>query len=141
MHRSHRILGLAIVLFLLGGCHRYTVRDPNGFVMPPEQTMAMDRANLNRLAIGMTKDQVMQIMGTKTAYYHRLHHAAVVIPHPYKTGTATANGRNYEILYYLTEKRRRDAAFTPVVLEDNRVVGWGWTFVNETIRRNRIDVR
>jgi len=103
--------------------------------------MALDRANLNRLEIGMSKDQVMQIMGTKTNYYHRLHHAATIIPHPYKTGTATVDGKNYEILYYLTERRKRDAAFTPVVLENNRVVGWGWTFVDETIRRDQIDVR
>lgn len=135
-----RIAALAIVLAVLVGCVP-TFDDPNAVVVPPEQTMALARANLSKLQVGMSRAQVMQIMGTNTHYYRRLHRRETIIPHPYKTATATKDGKNYEILYYLTDHKKGDDALTPVVLEQDHVIGWGWTFLGDNIRRFQIDVR
>jgi hypothetical protein len=48
-----------------------------------------------------------------------------------------ADGTDVLILYYLTQPARRysqaqDQDLTPIVLENDKVVGWGWLY----IRRN-----
>jgi Protein of unknown function (DUF3192) len=88
--------------------------------------LAHNREALSRLSLGMTREQVIQIMGTKDFKY---------VTNPYRTEAfTTPDGKHVEILYYATANRRNDAAYlgdelTPIVLEEGVVVGWGWTHV------------
>jgi hypothetical protein len=85
-----------------------------------------NRANLNKLELGMSKQQVFATMGEKTA-------TAIdgKVCNPYRRELLrSANGSNFEVLYYYTEYyiagSSMDSVLTPVVLKDGRVVGFGW---------------
>ena len=64
--------------------------------------------NLNLLKVGMTKEQVIQIMGK---------------PNDIEVF------RKIEVLYYLTDAQFAfgggTSGCTPIVIDDNKVIGWG----------------
>ena len=88
-----------------------------------------NRENLQYLRPGISRQEVLEIMGTETAYADR------EINNPYKTGTIDAFSDEFiEILFYYTDTKRDDNAITddeltPLVLENEVLVGWGWTFL------------
>lgn len=110
--------------------------------------------NLKKLQVGMTKDNVIAIMGKEReilieeVYYQgRLAgHREVEVSNPYKTEIKEVGGRTYEMLYYYADmfgmgmgfwdSTYRDAkvadhCLTPVVLEEGRLTGWGREFAEE----------
>lgn len=133
-----RQLGSLVALFLYAtivpGCgHRIAAsKDPNGEWVPIYETAARAQTNINRLQLGMTKDEVVAVMGTKTHYGKQPHRQPTVTPHPYKREVAVQNGKHYEILYYYTKHIRGDAALTPVILIEGKVIGWGRTSLRST---------
>jgi hypothetical protein len=104
---------------------------------------------LTRLEVGMTRDQVLDLMGREPVTVEvpmEDTFERVDIPHPYRTESYHAQGRRFEVLYYLTSETARDLAITddeltPIVLVDGRVDGWGWGFWNDQVRRYEIRVR
>jgi hypothetical protein len=114
--------------------------------------------NLDRLRPGMTRDQVFDIMGTKTASVSgteasgpvgigedTLGVSQVQIPvggpkpvlqNPHRNELYRAGGANWEILYYYTsvvsdDGMVTDDELTPVVLRNDTLVGWGWDYLAE----------
>ena len=94
--------------------------------------------NMSKINVGMTKDEVIQIMGNKTARVYD-----VAVTNPYKTELRQSNEGTYEILYYYThyDKRgRRTRRFTiseneltPIIFKDGKVIGWGKESLSQTI--------
>ena len=86
--------------------------------------LSRNLVNLNKLSVGMTKEQVMRIMGnfaSKTGNSH--------IPNPYKTEPFIVGKTQYEALYYMTRKYPPFTSIklsqaTPVVLKEGKVIGW-----------------
>jgi hypothetical protein len=91
--------------------------------------LSRNLTNLNRLSIGMTKQQVMDTMGSfqsKTANS--------VVPNPYISEPILVSGKTYEVFWYLTKKYPpftpiKKSQATPVVLKDGVVIGWGDSFL------------
>jgi len=89
-----------------------------------------NRENLSLLELGMSKRGVLDIMGTEAFL------TDVAINNPYRTESFTAeNGTLVEILFYYTDVKQDDNATTddelmPIVLEDDALIGWGWTCLN-----------
>lgn len=133
MHNRFVVIILVFVaaLFLSGcGSHRRAAMDdPNGEWVPIHQTAAMGQTNINKIQLGMARDEVVEIMGTKTHYGKRPHRAPTIIPHPYKREIVTHKNKKYEVIYYYTKYAKRDAALTPVVIHKGKVSGWGWGFL------------
>jgi len=80
--------------------------------------------NLNKLSLGMTKAEVIKVMGTFSSETHDS-----VVPNPYKTEPFLVGKTQYEALYYLTRKYPPFTSIkvtqaTPVVLRDGKVIGW-----------------
>jgi hypothetical protein len=50
------------------------------------------------------------------------------------------DGTDYEIIFYITggEGHKR---FTPIVIKDKILIGWGWTFVDDNVKEYIIDIR
>lgn len=77
------------------------------------------RIGILRLKKGMLKKEVICILG-----------------YPYKARRKTHEGKVYEVWYYLTRRPSLGQArllpnnFTPVILQDNIVIGWGMPFYN-----------
>ena len=134
---NRQVGGLVVLIVyatIVSGCgHRIAAgKNPNGEWVPIYETAARAQTNINRLQLGMTKDEVVEIMGTKTHYGKQPHRQPTVTPHPYKREVATQNGKGYEILYYYTKHTRGDAALTPVILSEGKVIGWGPTSLRST---------
>ncbi len=108
----------------------------------------------------MTRNQVFDIMGTKTASVSgtetsgpvgvaqdSLGVSQVQIPvggprpvlqNPHRSELYRAGGSDWEVLFYYTSVVRNDGLvtddeLTPVVLQDNRLTGWGWDYWAEQV--------
>lgn len=131
------------VLFLLGcsPAHRQDIR-------------AKNFQELKRLETGMSKAEVMEIMGTGTEtvrenIYYRgwlvgYHH--IEVSNPFKSEVTVVEDRTFEIVYYYTDMFgmhlgywipepgdgvATDKVLTPLVFEEGRLIGWGWDFAVE----------
>ncbi|MCX8011830.1 MAG: DUF3192 domain-containing protein [Desulfobacterota bacterium] len=95
-----------------------------------EQLRTRNRENLLRLSLGMSKFDVLQIMGTETVES---------VNNPYRVETPKGkNGELYEVLFYHTDKKNKsdlisDSELTPIVFKDNSLIGWGWAFLSEIV--------
>ena len=84
----------------------------------------------------MTKSQAMKIMG-RARGGGRFGEPSV--KSPYKSETLQSNARSFEILYYYTDINSRihisnpgtirDKDLTPLVFEDDILIGWGKSFL------------
>jgi hypothetical protein len=86
-----------------------------------------NRDNLNRLSVGMSKDEVVKIMGTDNAETRN-----GLVPNPWTTETVTGrDGGKYEVLYYLTRKNPPMTSIgkfltVPVIFRGGKLVGWSF---------------
>ncbi len=84
----------------------------------PAAIREQNRQNLSRLSIDMSRTEVLRIMRQ-----------------PYRTELMRMpGGETVELLLYYTDLKAADNAITddeltPVVLKDDKVVGWGWTLL------------
>lgn len=116
-----------------------------------EQARTQNREKLVRLSVGMSKAEVLQIMGTKTMVLetHTVTFGPEVkrINNPYRVEAIKGeDGETYELLFYYTDRKKADGVITddeltPLVIKDDKLIGWGWTFVNDDIKKYQIDIR
>ena len=99
-----------------------------------QQRMMIDnKENINKLVIGMSKKDVLLTMGTQTVYSE----FSSPIPNPYRSEAyKNRQGITFEILYYYTDLVKRDGIITddeltPLILRNDKLAGWGWTFLEE----------
>ena len=84
----------------------------------PGKIRERNRNNLSRLTLDMSRQQVLTVM-----------------KRPYRSETLSlSNGKRVELLYYHTDLKTPDGAvtddeLTPVVLIENKLIGWGWILV------------
>ena len=84
----------------------------------PGKIRERNRNNLSRLTLDMSRQQVLTVM-----------------KRPYRSETLIlSNGKRLELLYYHTDLKTPDGAvtddeLTPVVLIEDKVIGWGWILV------------
>jgi hypothetical protein len=100
-----------------------------------------NRLNIAKLNVGMTKTEVLQIMGNKNARAS-FGKNAVTITNPYRSELRQVKGQNYEILYYYTHQDQRDwpgkrfkileRELTPIIFQDGKVIGWGSEFLKSS---------
>lgn len=124
-----KILALLLCLALVGCATLSKIR-------------ATNRERLNKISIGMTKQEVLDIMGTKTITAR----SSEVINNPYKTETLRSEDKVFEVLYYYTEIKRSDGAITddeltPLVFDEGKLIGWGWSFFEDTTQKYQLKIR
>jgi hypothetical protein len=86
--------------------------------------LSRNLTNLNKLSIGMTKSQVLEIMGNFAAETRNS-----LVPNPYKTEPFIVGKTQYEALYYMTQKYPSFTSIklsqaTPVILKEGQLIGW-----------------
>jgi len=127
------IVTLMILIILLVGCASL------------DQVRTKNRENLVRLSIGMPKSEVLQVMGAETITVD----TGNQINNPYRVETLKGkDGQVYEVLFYYTDVKKIDYAITddeltPIVIENGKVIGWGWGFLNDNVTKYKyqIDIR
>ena len=104
--------------------------DDGAEIVSYKTLLSRNLANLNKLSVGMTKSQVMELMGTFSAETRDS-----LVPNPYKLEPFNVGKTQYEALYYMTRKYPpftpvKLSQATPVVLKEGQVIGWS----SETLR-------
>jgi len=135
--KARKYWTLALVLTLgviLGGC---TTCD---------EIRSKTRERLLQLSAGMTKEEVLDITGRRRICCTTTGATTKTINNPYSSEILVGKGKTLEVLYYYTDRKHagfavRDEDLTPVVFEDDRLIGWGWNFLNEQIERYEIKFR
>jgi len=100
-----------------------------------------NRQNLGKLAIGMTKEQVLNIMGTQTLT--TVDHN-VRVTSPYRVETIKDNdGKTMEVLFFYTDEKKdetkvSDDELTPVILNAGKVEGWGRIYLADVAPAYRL---
>jgi hypothetical protein len=112
-----------------------------------------NQRNLERLAIGMTGEEVDAVMGPETRSLESRPDAptgALVgrrsvggVPNPARTEVHEAGGHTFIVLFYYTEMKTNDGVITtdevtPVVLKDGVVDGIGWSHWNALVEKYEI---
>lgn len=101
-----------------------------------------NRSALTKVDIGMSKTQVISVMGERTA----TEPASGTYTNPFKRETLKgADGKSYDVLFYYTQQigdNPIETGLTPIAFLDNKVVGIGWGYLDavsgnstSTIRR------
>ena len=138
---------LLVVLLCLGltGCATITSMS---------QVTAPNRENLLKLSVGMDKAKVIEIMGNKAfdmkvrQYVGVLGRAAntnLTITNPYRSEILQGKDRTLEVVYYVTDDKNNDGTIndnelTPLVFDDGKLIGWGWSFLQENINKYGINI-
>jgi Protein of unknown function (DUF3192) len=129
--RLHVLVAISVAAITIAGC--YT----------SEYVRSLNRGNLIQLALGMTKAEVLSTMGTATYVTD----TGLTITNPYRSEILRGkNNAVFEILFYYTDVKRADDAITddeltPVILEEGKVVGWGWLFLQDTANTYELRLR
>jgi hypothetical protein len=126
MRRSWIFLVIAV---LLGGCATTTVSN----------LVANNNMNMVHLSRGMSKAKVLCSMRSGVSVYNCGQTASkpaarVTISNPFRSEMMEASGKTLEVLYYVTDLKPGDCAIgddnlTPLVFEDNKLIGWGKSFL------------
>jgi hypothetical protein len=113
---------------------------------------ALNRGNLVQLWPGMTRGEVMELMGTDLMREYILRHRGfdiswhpdAQIPNPYRSARIRRDyGPEVELLFYYTAAHHSgdvitDDQLTPLVFEEDTLVGWGWSYLNENVQEYRV---
>ncbi|MGH2567164.1 MAG: DUF3192 domain-containing protein [Bacteroidota bacterium] len=122
------IIGVLMSLLLTGCASLDAIRSQN-------------RQNLMSLSPGMSKQEVLAVMGTKTIMSEDGQ-----INNPYRSEMYNSQGHAFELLLYYTDKKRADGAITddeltPLVMMDGKLDGWGWSYWNGLVQKYELRVR
>lgn len=93
----------------------------------------------------MSKDDVLGIMGTKTVRAYQKG-KAIEITNPYRNEILRGKDKILEVVYYVTDVKKDDGAITddeltPLVFEDGKLTGWGWSFLDDAVKKYEIRIR
>ena len=136
---------LCIVAITSGGC-----AEINPFETPSE--VIRHPLGTELIKTGMSKEEVMGIMGTKTVkakdgywerYSHTYHPSAT---NPYRTEILQGKEKTFEVLYYYTDVKKDDGSITddeltPMVFYNGKLIGWGQGFLDVNIKKYEIRIR
>jgi hypothetical protein len=126
-----KLIMLFIGMMLISGCATL------------DKVRTTNRENLMRLSIGITKQEALNIMGTGTV---RTGDYPPTVNNPYRSEILQGTGKTFEVLYYCTDIKRADGAITddeltPLVFDNNKLIGWGWSFLEDNKNKYEIRVR
>ena len=107
-----------------------------------ERTAVQNKTSLAKLSIGMTKEDVLRVMGTvpnKGKYLD----GQEIINNPYKTETLKEGNEIFEAVFYFTDvvedrggwmkAEVTDDELTLLLFKDGKLLGWGDDFAKQTI--------
>jgi len=114
------------------------------------QAAARTREKLLQTSIGMSRQNVVDIVGTEPK--------EVVDPtglngqklstinNPYRFETIQSDGRSLEVVYYVTDDKDNDGVIsneelTPLVFDDGKMIGWGWGYLVSDEQKFEITVK
>lgn len=138
-----------IVCLLFAGCAVTTVSTAPEAVLPESPSVShvfpSDEA-VRKLLLGVSREEALALIGrTLTIGYERKENAPdqylpVTSPNPYRSQQITKGKNVYQVDYYLTKINKADGVvaddeLTPLIFEGNKLIGKGWEFFNNKIKK------
>ena len=101
---------------------------------------AENRESIKDLSKGMDQQYVVDYMGDTYIW-----DMGAQITNPCEIATLQGNGKTIEVYYYYTGVKPADLEvsddeLTPLVFENEKLIGWGWPFLNELIEQYNIQI-
>jgi len=118
--------------------------------MTLSQATALTRVNLLKTFVGMPKERVVSIVGTKPKEVidpkASNDQTIATISNPYRSETIQGNGKNLEVVFYVTDDKDGDGVIsnedlTPLVFEEGKMIGWGWGYLVSEDQKFEITVK
>ena len=112
-----------------------------------------NREGLLKLSIGMTKEEVMSVMpkgkGTVVPFagpYTGLIGRGVTINNPYRSEILQGKDKTFEVIYYVTDIKTSESVvtdddLTPLIFDNGKLIGWGWSFFKDNVQKYEIRIR
>ena len=112
-----------------------------------------NREGLLKLSVGMTKEEAINIMPKEKRTvipfegpYTGLIGRGLTVNNPYRSEILQGKDKTFEVIYYVTDIKTSenvitDDDLTPLVFDNGRLIGWGWSFLNENVRKYEIRIR
>ncbi len=111
-----------------------------------EEVRSDNRSNLMKLEIGMSKPDALAIMGVDEKKLWGGIGYSQRISNPYRSEILDSNAGPMEVLYYYTDLKKQDGAITadeltPLVFKEAKLIGWGQSFLDESVEKYEIRIR
>ncbi len=138
-----KIIIVLVCLVFLGGCAADTTKSL-------AELRNDNRFNLTKLSVGMSKEQVFEIMGEETGEVNvgtLLHPGIMSATNPYKKEILQGKNRIYEMYYYYTDIGKgsyfsiAEDELTPLVFDKGKLMGWGWRFIETNIQKYELRIK
>jgi len=133
------LMTILVACMVLSGC---ATTKQTQFVKPEKKGIELRANNLEniaKLSIGMTKEDVLNVMGTETI---RDDYRKRIYPNPWKTETVLDENKNIHlVIFYYTDVKNSDGQITddeltPLVFHEDILKGWGWSYLSSLIGDN-----
>jgi len=104
------------------------------------EAISANQQAIQSLRLGMTDAEVRSAMGEGEVVRYK----KIYLVDPWRSESfLLPDGTSVRIHYYVTQPpgkyhRPADEALTPIALEDDRVVGWGWSYLRRQSDRYRV---
>ena len=100
-----------------------------------------EMVDLRSIHEGMSRQEVKNVLGEKVTTGYDLTNqkkdtvTAIILKNPHRQENLKIDGKTYQIEYYFTSIKKQDGILTndeltPLVFENDRLIGQGWTFLN-----------
>ncbi|MDD5561707.1 MAG: DUF3192 domain-containing protein [Candidatus Omnitrophica bacterium] len=131
---------LLLMVALLSGCATMTA----------SRFTANNRMSLAHLSRGMSKAKALALMRSGVSVYtcdqvSSRKPVRVTINNPYSTEIIEPYGRVLEVIYYATGLNNNclitDDELTPLVFEDNKLIGWGKNFLSGLLSADKVPIQ
>jgi len=126
---------------MLGGCSSSTTLS---------QATAHTREKLLKTFLGMSKEKVVSIVGTEPREFidptASDGQAIFTISNPYRLQVIQGHGKNLEVVFYVTDDKNSDGIIsdeelTPLIFDDGKMIGWGWSYLVSDKQKFEITIK
>jgi hypothetical protein len=138
---------LLILAFVVSGCAVTTVSPSAKTPVPaPQATEAHTfaaEATIKKLMLGVSREEALALIGRNAIVGYELkgsEYKPVTMPNPYRSQKITKGADVFVVDYYVTGIDKADGAVTndevtPLIFEADKLVGKGWDYLNQRIKR------
>ncbi|MDD5064355.1 MAG: DUF3192 domain-containing protein [Phycisphaerae bacterium] len=103
-----------------------------------DRVRTANRRNLQKLSVGMAKEQALAIMGNESGGGR---FGEPTVNSPYKSEILPGKDKTFEVLYYYTDIESTvytanpatimDSELTPLIFDNGKLIGWGADFLED----------
>jgi len=141
---------MTLFLFTICGCAVMTVNEQKTAAPVPlpsgQPHIYASTAAIRKLMLGISREEALALIGRTATTGYELKdgtstYTPLTVANPYRSQKITKGKDEFVVDYYLTETIKADGVvsndeLTPLVFQADKLIGKGWDFFNEKIRKS-----